>query len=276
MLHHDDFTPDQVAGAREAYLRVALKIGALLDDLVAVGGLVPTLLTEGGHLTVREDEETHAGTVDLDIGLDLGLLDSGRYTAISKALRDGGFVPDTNDRGNATGQRWRMTQGATVDFLIPPTADVTAGGRLQNLEPDFAAIVTPGLDLAFRDRARIEIQAVIDGALVSRSVWVCLPGAYTVLKALAFHDRTKDKDAYDLHYVLAHFGDGPAAAAQHLRPLLDHPEAERAVAILRTEFAAIDHAGPAAVARFLLRNGDDALKADVAGVFADFLAALGV
>ena len=45
----------------------------------------------------------------------------------------------------------------TVDFLIPPSLEGDRAGRLRDIEPDFAAIIAPGLRCAFRDRQRVTI-----------------------------------------------------------------------------------------------------------------------
>lgn len=68
---------------------LALRLGDLLDDLVIVGGLVPTLLVRGGHLEV--DGDVHAGTADLDVGISVSLLEGGRYHEIASALRAHGM-----------------------------------------------------------------------------------------------------------------------------------------------------------------------------------------
>jgi predicted nucleotidyltransferase len=86
------------------------------------------------------------------------------------------------------------------------------------------------------------------------------------LKALAFRDRHKNKDAYDLHYVIRHYGAAVEDVTERLRPLLDDWDAQRAITYLREDFAGLDSAGPRAVAAFLLRADDDGFKADVAGL----------
>lgn len=74
---------------------------------------------------------------------------------------------------------------------------------MQNLEPDFGALVTPGLQLAFDETVHVEIDVItLQGEQAKRTLPVCGPGAYIVLKALAFGDRGEPKDAYDLIYVI--------------------------------------------------------------------------
>ena len=62
------------------------------------------------------------------------------------------FAPEPNERGNLTRQRW-VVDGpprVSVDFLVAPTDAGDLGGRIKSIEPDFAAIIAPGLRLALR------------------------------------------------------------------------------------------------------------------------------
>ncbi len=250
--------------ARATCLYLATKLGDLLDDLVIVGGLVPSLLIQDPSL------QAHVGTLDLDIGLTLGLLKEERYRTLTARLRNAGFHPDVNEEGNPIRQRWRIDTGVTVDFLIPPLSPDDRGGRLRNLERDFAAIIAPGLQVAFLDRLQITVTGqTVAGEQASRSLWVCGPGAYIVLKALAFHLRGENKDAYDLHYVIRNFPGGAAAVAAHLDPLLGDPDARQALEILRRDFARQDALGPRRVAEFLMGGPDEDLQADVVGDVGD-------
>ena len=87
--------------------------------LVVVGGLVPSLLIPQNP--PPPDVERHVGTIDLDLGLHLGLLDAKRYQAFAERLRSAGFAPDLNENGNPSHQRWSIGchDGAavTTDFL---------------------------------------------------------------------------------------------------------------------------------------------------------------
>lgn len=124
---------------RATCLFFATKLGDLMDDLVVVGGLVPSLLVEQEAGDPALDR--HVGTMDLDIGLAAALLDQGRYREISDRLRRSGFAPDENESGRPTRQRWKFEahEKVTIDFLMPPTSPDDRGGSLRDLEPDFAA-----------------------------------------------------------------------------------------------------------------------------------------
>jgi hypothetical protein len=246
-----------------------------LEDIVVVGGLVPSLL-------IAQDNpieiEPHVGTEDLDLGLALALLDDRRYSEIAKRLRGANFKPDTKADGNDTSQRWKYDKGnvtVTLDFLMAPPNGSARGGTLQNLEEDFSAIITPGLHLAFDDCVSIELDGTtILDETATRNVQVCGVGAFIILKALAFASRGENKDAYDLYYVVRNYGDGVGDVAHGVRKHLEETLAQKALDIICENFLNIDATGPSRVADFLYRRRDDATQAEVVAWMSDLLAEL--
>lgn len=260
------YRSEQVKLVRATCLYVATKLGDLMDDLVVVGGLVPSLLIEQGSLHPGTD--AHVGTMDLDVGLSLALLDEERYRTLTERLRSAGFEQDFNEDGNPTRQRWTIEKQAkvTVDFLIQPSLADDRGGKLRNIEPGFAALITPGLHLAFLDRERITLSGKnLLGEQATRDVWVCGPGAYVVLKSLAFRNRGENKDAYDLYYVVRYYGEAIDDVASRLKPLLADPDAQRSINFLKEDFQDHNGVGPRRIAEFILGTSDDEIQADVVG-----------
>lgn len=263
---------EHLALVRSTCLYIATKLGDLMDGLVVVGGLVPSLLVD--QESGEAGFERHAGTMDLDIGLTTALLDRGKYREISDRLRRAGFAPDDNAAGNPTRQRWKIVarEKVTIDFLISPTSPEERGGSLRDLEPDFAAVVAPGMHLAFRDRVRVSLSGqTIVGEDAAREIWVCGAGAFVVLKALAFDLRGENKDAYDLFYLLRNYGASIDNVVEVLRPLLDDENTVRAIEILRRDFLIDNGVGPRRVAEFQTGGPDAAIQADVVGLLGDLL-----
>ena len=261
----DGYDRDQLDRVRRTCLHIATKMGDLLDEIIVVGGLVPYLLVDQTNLPLGL--QPHAGTMDLDMGLALGLLKEQRYRELSARLRGAGLAPDVNDNGNPSLQRWTTgsPQPVTVDFLIPPSSELDRGNRIRHLETDLAAIVTRGLELAFADRWWIELAGPIpSGAKATRNVPVCGPGAFTVLKALAFGNRTENKDAYDLFYVWN--GLGVANVAESLALLFPDTNVGSALHVIRRDFCSHDGPGPVGVAHFIAGRPDDDTQADVTGL----------
>ncbi len=258
------YKSDHVQLVRATCLYVATKLGDIMDELVVIGGLVPSLLINQD--TLPDGADVHVGTMDLDVGLTLALLNEGRYKTLTERLRRAGFEQDVNDEGNLTRQRWKIEhlEKITIDFLIQPSLPDDKGGKLRDIEPDFAAVIAPGLHLAFQDRELIGLEGkTIMGEQAKRSVWVSGPGAYVILKSIAFRLRGENKDAYDLYYLVRNFGESVEDIAARLEPLLDDFSAQQAIEYLREDYKDHDGIGPRRVAEFITGGPDDRIQADV-------------
>ncbi len=260
-----EYEPEQTILVRKTLLFLATVLGDLYDELVVVGGLVPTLLIPADSL--RSGEQLHVGTRDLDIGLGLTILDNARYDTLSQRLKLFGFEPDINENNNKTFQRWKIVKGVitiTVDFLIDKSLPSDKAGELCHLTSDLAAFITEGVSLAFIDFEEVELtgNTILDEK-ATRKIKVCGPGAFIVLKALAFGIRGLPKDAYDLYYYIRHYPKGIDEIVSHVRQLLDDPLTQRALGILRSEFSELEGTGPKRVALFEGDPENEALKADV-------------
>lgn len=245
---------EETLQVESACLTVAVTLGALMDDLCIVGGLVPSLIIDRELDQPEQAEDTHPGTNDLDVGIAVALLDDSQYAEISHRLRQEGFEPDTNESGNPTLQRWKWRDlKVTVDFLLPPIEGAEVGGRVFPLEGDFGVLIVPGLELAFEEREQITIEGyTLGGERVTRTVPVCGPAAFVVLKAFAFAKRGEPKDAFDLAYVIRRWSGGAEAIAERLERHADRHRdfVGQALELLMRDFGSPDLIGPLRVAEF--------------------------
>ena len=177
-----DYPKDSIDLVKAGLLFVAVKLGDLLGEIVVVGGVVPSLLVDQDSA-----QERHIGTTDLDLALSLSVLDDEKYRDISGRLREAGFKPVQKSNQKIVRQTWEMTGKLgwiTIDFLIPRSDKANPKRLLQDLEKDFGAIRTRGLELAFIDWQQIVLDGItIDGDRAKRSVQVAGPAAMLVLKA---------------------------------------------------------------------------------------------
>ncbi len=276
------YRAEDLAQVKSALLTLAVTLGDYLEDLCIVGGVVPALLID---LHREAQESRHPGTNDLDVALALALLDDERYAELSDRLRAEGFEPDTNENGNPTVQRWKLGElRVTIDFLIPPASKEQAvhpTPRIKKLQVDFGAVVTPGLQLAFEDRVRVEISGrTLAGEQAKRTIPVCGAAAYTVLKALAHANRGEPKDAFDLVYVIENTPGGGRAVANRLAELSDRETVASSMQLLARDFATPGYLGPQRAAKFSLpvaadRDEIDEVAADAHGHVADLLSRWG-
>src|SRR5437016_14645054 len=96
------YLPGAVQLVHAASLYLATKLGDLRDDLVIVGGLVPGLIVP--QTALPAGTPLHIGTMDVDLGLALAILDDQRYHELCEGLRNAGLQPDTNEAVRTTNQ----------------------------------------------------------------------------------------------------------------------------------------------------------------------------
>lgn len=272
-----DYTPEQTELIRAVTLTAATVLGDYMDDLAVVGGLVPSLLIPPTALPAGA--EPHVGTMDLDLGLDLAILDGQKYQGIAQRLLDTSFRPDLSERGNDVRQRWTHARNplAKIEFLIPPVDEEAVPGKLQPLEKGLAAFIISGLEVAFRDRMMVRISGTtLFGETATREIPVCNPGAFIILKALAFRNRGSFKDAYDLFYMARNYGNGTEDVATFLARLIDTDPGRRAIGILREDFLDERAPGPMRVALFATGAEKAEMQADVVGFVSELLRLTGV
>jgi hypothetical protein len=262
----EDYGPEHTERVISTCLHIATVLGDLIDDLVVIGGIVPTLLIDQSG--DNPEIEAHAGSMDLDLGFQLVLLEESKYHAISERLREADFKNDINESGNPTVHRWRWSEDESIliDFLIPPVDPNDRGGSIRHLEGDFGAIVIPGLPLAFEDRIQVTLsgKTLLEESAI-RNIWVCGPGSFIILKALALRNRGKVKDAYDIYYFLKNYGDSIDDICRGFDQFLDEPLAKEALEILKENFTDPEAIGPVRAALFISTEPDTNIQADAAG-----------
>jgi len=252
-------------------------LGPWKESVYLVGGLTPRYLVPARPPAVP----AHAGTMDVDIVIDLQLLaDTEAYHTLEDNLRRMGFERAENEQGVKLSWRWqtRTEHGALMVLELLADAPQIAGGRVQPLPTagTISALNIPHSSIVFDLHQVTEIRAELlgeNGLAVERIKHADIV-SFTCLKAFAFDQRFERKDAHDLVYCLEHAPGGLASVATSFREALSgrHQDVLReALDILRRRFA--DDAtsegfrkdGPVAVAKFEIgdQSGPDEREARV-------------
>lgn len=201
------------ARAEEALVRFALLAGEHASEFVVIGGLNPDFLAPSAP-------HPHLGTTDVDILFELGFVydrEDLNFKWLDQALAKGGFTAVSA----VAGWQWTGILGdalVRLDLLcdvydnpgqpihLPGAEEATA----QNLRGPVAALHEPiERELAVPSTVKVDLpEAPSHVRLRFASL-----GGYIAAKAAAFLSRDKDKDAYDLAFVIMYGANGPRAAA---------------------------------------------------------------
>ena len=232
------------------------RLGEYRDFLVVIGGLVPRYITapEGSS---DYDATTHCGTMDIDFGISLAVSDDEKYKDICEILLENGYRNRLNDRGRLQRHSFVKGEGTDaliIDFLTPKYAG-PEDSLMHKMSDELSAIQTKGLGLALKAPRKVRLSGInANGDKVEEIINVCRPAAFIPLKALAFDGRRKDKDIYDLVFVLTHYRQGVQSVVDETTPEdISSEYFQEALECLRRHFRDITYVGPAAYANFCAR-----------------------
>ena len=266
----DGYSDQYTVDCERVLVTLLRGLGPWKESVFLVGGLTPRYLVAARP----PDVPAHAGTLDVDIVIDLQILaDTAGYRTLEENLRAMRFERSMNERGQRLSWRWqtRTESGALMVVELLADAPEIAGGRVEPLptEGNISALNIPHSSIVFEMHQVAEIRAELlgDGGNAVEVVRHADLVSFTCLKAFAFDQRFERKDAHDLTYCIEHAEEGLDGAAQMFREALEGehgPVIRDCLSILRNRFAGDDEVegyrkdGPIAVARFELGEDDEA------------------
>ena len=264
--HISGYKADVTEGCERVLVTLLRGLGPWKESVYLVGGLTPRYL-----VTSRPPEvPQHAGTGDVDVVVDMGLLtDMEAYATLEENLIAMNFERATNKQGNKVSWRWQaqVEGGGTMILEFLADAPKLSGGKVTELPTDsqVTAMNIPHSSMVFDHHETKEITAELlnDGGRTTEIVRHADIVSFTCLKAFAYDDRHEGKDAHDLVYCLEHYPGGLEAAHAEFSKALEGKHSEvikEALDRIGVRFTdpnpdeAHLRDGPVAVARF--ENGD--------------------
>jgi hypothetical protein len=241
-------------------VRVLRSFGFAGAHVVIVGGLVPPLLVPQPEPGL----EGHIGTQDLDLCLSVALVDGnvGSYDRLEKSLKEAGFNM-AREEGNSVSWRWigGVELPLTVEFFCA-SGPGREPGRLYRpggvVGGKLSALVLSAGRLIDADTRDVEVEVLLpgDGGKTRQSIKVAGPAAYLAAKADALRRRNKNKDAYDIVWLVEAWVGGQVALAQEIKetPIGSDAEFISALRVLKDEFSSIDSAGAIKYSRFMAND----------------------
>jgi hypothetical protein len=249
----------EIAGlSMSVYLEIMTILGAYRDALVLVGGWAPYFILERfGH---EDGDFRHVGSIDIDIAVDHRRVSPDQYASIVGRLERHGYrqrldrlgqpIPFIFDRTVAL--RDGRETDIEVDFLAGEYEGTGRSHRHQRVQHDLLARKARGCDVVFDHCFEYELSGILpDGAENTVQVKIADIVGCLTMKGITLGERYHDKDAYDVHSVIAHYRGGPAGAALAVRPHLGKALVREGIDTIARRFQSIRSVGPLGVGRFL-------------------------
>ncbi len=239
-------TFDPTSASRAVLIEVMNVLGAFRDDIVLVGGWVPELLYPN---------RGHIGSLDVDLAVSRSALGENAYKTILNRMITAGYSHHPSPT-RFTKPVAGVEEPVKVDLV---GGQYEGGDKAKSIQVNELELNTlRGLDLAFEACREISISGLTpDGSQNTVRVRVVLPEAYILIKAFALDERQKEKDAYDIHFIMRHYPPDVEALATHVRPLLAKGLAREGYKILKDKFATLDSVGPSWAAKTAAERGEN-------------------
>lgn len=237
---------DPTSASHAVLIEVMNVLGSFRDEIVLVGGWVPELLYPN---------RGHMGSIDVDLAVSRTALRPNAYQTILSRMLKADYSHHASPT-HFTKKVAGVEEPVKVDLV---SGQYQEGDKAQTIHVDELELNTlRGLDLAFDVSQEIEISGTMpDGAQNTVRARIVRPEGFILIKAFALDERQKEKDAYDIHFVLRNYEPHVEALADRVRPLLSNGLARAGYEILRAKFATLESVGPSGAARVAQEQGGD-------------------
>lgn len=250
------YGPAVTAASKAVLLEVMTILRPYQDALVLVGGWVPYFLLE--RYRRPDDAFEHVGSIDIDLAVDPSRVAPDAYATMAGLLTQHGYrgLPGGSTRALPASFERVVASPVThkpytirVDFLTG--TQVAGPGRAATVQDSLLARKLKGCDVAFTHQTPLQLHGPLpQGGELSVTVRMADLVACLTMKSIVLGERFREKDAYDLCMILAHYQRGPQDVAEALRPSLQEPLVAEALRALRAAFATRRAHGPAWAAQF--------------------------
>ena len=254
------YGPGVTTASKAVLLELMTTLRTYREALVLVGGWVPYLLLQQHQRS--EDPFVHVGSIDIDLAVDPSKVDEPEYATIVELLKERGYQPAPDRRNETVPSSLVRTVASPatskpytirVDFLTHAHDPQPIRARHRLIQDDLFARKVKGCDAALSHQTTIQLSGALpDGGELTVPIRMADLAACLTMKGIVLGERYREKDAYDLYAVIAHYRNGPRDVAEALRPYLDEPLVGEAMTAIRTAFATRSANGPAWAASFIV------------------------
>ncbi len=264
------YSKSVTASSKSVLVEILRILGSYKDYLVLTGGWAPYFILErfgeGGQ---------HCGSVDIDFVLNPSLIDLKVYETIVSLIKKRGYRPYVADDGEVLPYRFYrgvkspldcVEYDIEVDFISEPdVVERLSPDKFLAVQRDLQAVVIRGSSVVFSHNFKHKIEDVLPSGAETKAVAkVSDVVGSLATKGLALKSRYKEKDAYDIYFVLRYYKGGPKKVGKEVRTFLGEPVVAEALEEIRDKFRSVRSEGPFQVAYFLAPQ-DEGLQERIQG-----------
>lgn len=255
-----DLDINLVEASKSVLLEIMTILGAYRKSLVLVGGWAPYFIIETFKLS--SDTFLHAGSLDIDIAVNPKKISGVEYKSMLKLIEEHKYAHSLDKEGkvipyafekNISIPGYKDKQPIEIDFLGPEYGGRGKQKRHQIIQSEFLIRKARGVDIAFEHTFTYKLKGKLpEGAHNEIEMQIADVVSTLTMKGIVLGIRYREKDAYDIYSIIAHYKDGFRSAAESLKPYKNNNLISEGIENIREKFKTKDSIGPQWVADFLV------------------------
>ncbi len=256
------FENDEAHVSQSVLLELMTILGRYRDALYLVGGWAPYYLLK--QFQKSDDDFQHVGSIDIDLAIDFTKISEKEYAGIVELLEKRGYKGRKDRRGKDIPFSFeRPLQGLNlaIDFLAGEYGGTDKTHRHQRVQDEFMARKARGADLLSEHHLLLQL----DGYLPDGSHHCCdlrLGNLVSILsmKGITISERYKEKDAYDIYALIAHYKEGALSCFDEIAPFCKQGLVKEGMKSICEKFSSEKSVGPTWAAKFIEPDNPMAAK----------------
>lgn len=270
MVRYATHFEDNEANRSQAVLVETLTIlGSYRNHIYLVGGWAPYYLLK--LFQKPEDPFRHVGSIDIDLGIDFSKIDPSQYETIVTLLLKKGYQQRLDKLGRIIPfafQRRHRGLGIQIDFLAGEYGGTGKKHRHQRIQADLLARKARGIDLLPKHHISFDLSGTLpDGGENTCRIKVANIVSVLSMKGITISERYKEKDAYDIYSLVAHYKDGVSSSITEVKAHLGNRLVRKGINGIVEKFKTEQSVGPVWAATFMEPNNADVARIRQTEVF---------
>jgi hypothetical protein len=256
------FANDEAHISQSVLLELMTILGRYRNDLYLVGGWAPYFLLK--QFQTEDNPFEHIGSIDIDLVIDFTHISEAQYSSIVESLEKREYAARKNRHGRAIPFSFERTirdVTVAVDFLAGEYGGTKKSQRHQRVQGDFLARKARGADLLPQHHIILRLDGYLpDGSHHSCDLRLSNIVSILSMKGITIAERYKEKDAYDIYALIAHYKKGANSCYEEIAPFCRNNLVREGMQSICEKFSSQNAVGPTWAATFMEPDNPSAAK----------------
>ena len=255
-----EYPEEVIEISKSAMLEIWRGLHRYNEAMILIGGWAPYFILEryGG----KSYEHDHIGSIDVDIAINSDIVSEAEYSNIEKLVLELDYIHRLDGKGKPIPFVFEKTFTKDEKEFIIEVDFVGSyygneGHRHQRIS-GLLARKCHGVDIVFDNYFIENMKGKFpNGGKTEENIKIANLAASLTMKGIVLGERYKEKDAYDIYYLVSNYRNGPKDVADEISKYLSNDPVLESLATIKKNFSSREGAGPIWAADFLVETEEE-------------------